>query len=50
MKAALDTNILVYASGLDDEQHQARALALIEAIPPENLILPVKSRGNALAS
>ena len=45
MKAALDTNILVYASGLDDEQRQARALALIEAIPPENLILPVQVLG-----
>ena len=45
MKAALDTNILVYASGLDDEQRQARALALIEAIPPENLVLPVQVLG-----
>ncbi len=45
MKAALDTNILVYASGLDDEQRQAKALALIEAIPPENLILPVQVLG-----
>lgn len=45
MKAALDTNILVYASGLDDEQRQARALALIEAIPPGNLILPVQVLG-----
>ena len=41
MRAALDTNILVYASGLDDEQRQAGALYFIEAIPPENLILPV---------
>jgi predicted nucleic acid-binding protein len=45
VRAALDTNILVYASGLDDEQRQARALALIEAIPPENLILPVQVLG-----
>ena len=45
MKAALDTNILVYASGLDDEIRQARALALIEAIPPENLVLPVQVLG-----
>ena len=45
MRAALDTNILVYASGLDDEQRQARALALIAAIPPENLILPVQVLG-----
>ena len=41
MKAALDTNILVYASGLDDEHRQARAIALIAAIPPDKLILPV---------
>ncbi len=45
MKAALDTNILVYASGFDDEQRQAKALVLIEAIPPENLILPVQVLG-----
>ncbi len=45
MRAALDTNILVYASGFDDEQRQARALALIEAIPPENLVLPVQVLG-----
>ena len=45
MKAALDTNILVCASGLGDEQRQAGALALIEAIPPENLILPVQVLG-----
>lgn len=45
MKAALDTNILVYASGLDDEQRKARALALIEAVPPENLMLPVQVLG-----
>ncbi len=45
MKAALDTNILVYASGLDDEPRQARALTLIEAIPPEDLILPVQVLG-----
>ncbi len=45
MRAALDTNILVYASGLDDEQRKARALALVEAIPPDNLILPVQVLG-----
>jgi predicted nucleic acid-binding protein len=45
VKAALDTNILVYASGLDDEQRQSRALALIEAIPPDNLVLPVQVLG-----
>ena len=45
MRAALDTNILVYASGLDDEQRQAGALALVAAIPPENLILPVQVLG-----
>jgi len=45
VKAALDTNILVYASGLDDEQRQAGALYFIEAIPPENLILPVQVLG-----
>jgi predicted nucleic acid-binding protein len=45
VKAALDTNIVVYASGLDDEQRQARALALIEAIPAENLVLPVQVLG-----
>jgi predicted nucleic acid-binding protein len=45
VKAALDTNILVYACGLDDELRQARSLALVEAIPPENLILPVQVLG-----
>ncbi len=45
MKAALDTNILVYASGLDDEHRQARAIALIAAIPPDKLILPVQVLG-----
>ena len=39
------TVCLVYASGLDDQQRQARALALIAAIPPENLILPVQVLG-----
>ena len=45
MKAALDTNILVYAAGVNDAARQSAALALIEALSVESAVVPVQVLG-----
>lgn len=45
MIVALDTNILAYAEGANDAVRQAKALELIEALPPGGAILPVQVLG-----
>jgi predicted nucleic acid-binding protein len=45
LRAALDTNILAYAAGVNDTVRQAAALALIEALPDDSAVIPVQALG-----
>jgi len=45
MRAALDTNILAYAEGVGDEARQRMALALIERLPEQRVVLPAQVLG-----
>lgn len=45
MRAALDTNVLVYAEGLDDLDRQARILRMLGDAPDGTLVLPVQVVG-----
>jgi predicted nucleic acid-binding protein len=42
MLIAIDTNILVYAEGLNGKPMQERALAIVEQLAPESTLLPVQ--------
>ncbi len=42
MRAALDSNVLAYAEGVDEPEQQTAALALIRLIPPDRLVLPAQ--------
>ena len=41
----MDTNVLVYAEGVGDEARCRRALALIEELPEELVLLPAQTLG-----
>ena len=45
MRVALDTNVLVYAEGLNGEPRRAQALAAIEALADDELVLPIQTLG-----
>jgi predicted nucleic acid-binding protein len=45
MLASLDTNVLVYAEGLDGKPIQERALSLVDRLAPESTLLPVQVLG-----
>jgi predicted nucleic acid-binding protein len=45
VRVALDTNILVYAEGLNGAARRDQALAAIEAIGDDELVLPVQTLG-----
>jgi len=45
MLVALDTNILVYALGINDADRRDRALALIAALPEAKVVIPVQVLG-----
>ena len=45
MRVALDTNILVYAEGINGAPMQALATQLIRRLPPRNTVLPVQVLG-----
>ena len=42
---ALDTNVLAYAEGVNDEGRKADALALLNTLPPESTMIPVQTLG-----
>jgi predicted nucleic acid-binding protein len=48
MLVGLDTNILIYAIGLNDEERRRRAEATIAALPPDRIVLPVQVLGEAM--
>ena len=45
MRFALDSNVLIYAEGLEDLAKRERATQLIEAIPVEDLVIPLQVIG-----
>jgi predicted nucleic acid-binding protein len=45
VRVALDTNILVYAEGVNGAPTQALAVELIRRLPPDNIVLPVQTLG-----
>jgi predicted nucleic acid-binding protein len=45
VRAALDTNVLVYAEGVNGAERKKSALALIAALPPNVVAVPVQVLG-----
>jgi predicted nucleic acid-binding protein len=45
VRVALDTNVLIYAEGLNDEVRRDRALEVIEALPANGVAIPVQVLG-----
>ena len=45
MRVALDTNVLVYAEGINDAAKQKTALQIIERLPEDSTFLPVQVLG-----
>lgn len=45
MKLALDTNILVYAEGVNGAKRQTEAIGLIARLPATEVVLPVQTLG-----
>jgi len=45
VRVALDTNILAYAEGINDQDRQTRALLLMEALQVSSTIIPVQVLG-----
>lgn len=45
MRVALDTNVLVYAEGLDGSRRRAVALDLLERLPQSETVIPVQALG-----
>lgn len=49
MNVALDTNILVYAEGVNGARAKASALHLLRSLPPEETLIPVQVLGELFA-
>ena len=45
MRFAIDSNVLIYAEGVEDRNKRERALRLIEAIPAGRIVLPLQVIG-----
>jgi predicted nucleic acid-binding protein len=45
VKVALDTNVLAYAEGTNGAAMRARALTLVQGLPPGSVVLPVQTLG-----
>ena len=45
MRIGLDTNVLVYAEGLNGAEKQQQVLAILKALPRDLLVIPVQSLG-----
>lgn len=48
MKFALDSNIMIYAEGLIDDTRNQRAQAIIAAIAPDMIVIPLQSVSETL--
>ncbi|MEN9763559.1 MAG: hypothetical protein RI906_3385 [Pseudomonadota bacterium] len=49
MRFALDTNVLVYAEGINDAPRRDRALALLAALPQSDTLIPAQVLGELFA-
>ena len=49
MYVALDSNILVYAEGVNGKPMQQRARAILDQLPDESILLPVQALGELYA-
>ncbi|MGE0256239.1 MAG: PIN domain-containing protein [Alphaproteobacteria bacterium] len=49
MKAALDTNILAYAEGVNDGDRRASVLDLLRRLPADTVVLPAQVLGELFA-
>ena len=45
MRIALDTNVLAYAEGTNGAAMRAKALAVLERLPADAVVLPVQTLG-----
>ena len=45
MRIALDTNVLAYATGVNDAARKEAAVELLHRLAPENLFVPVQALG-----
>ena len=45
MRVALDTNVMAYAEGIDDDRMQEIAKALVLKLPSGSTILPIQTLG-----
>lgn len=45
MKAALDTNVLAYAEGINGADRQRKAIAMLRRLPAEDVVIPVQVLG-----
>jgi predicted nucleic acid-binding protein len=45
MRIALDTNVLIYAEGLNDPVRKAQACALVASLAQADVVLPVQVAG-----
>lgn len=45
MRVALDTNVLIYAEGLNDEPRRDRALEVLARLPTNGVLIPVQVLG-----
>ena len=50
MLVAIDTNVLLYAEGLDGETMQKRAHAILDRLAPESTLVPVQVLGEMYAT
>ncbi len=45
MRAAVDTNVLVYAEGVDDPQRRALAIRALDGVGSDRIVIPVQVLG-----
>jgi predicted nucleic acid-binding protein len=45
VRVALDTNVLAYAEGLNDQEKRDAAIDLVRRLPREMVVLPVQVLG-----
>ena len=49
MNIALDTNLLAYAEGVNDDERRRAAIAVVESLDPDQTFLPVQALGELYA-
>jgi len=45
LRVALDSNVLIYAEGVNDVARRDRALDLLALLPPDSVLIPVQALG-----